>query len=146
MNVARDLIADLAIIGATVQPAGDRLILRAGSTAIPARLVHRVREAKAEIIALLTESNRFALSEYKSGAATNYGPVRTFCRARESSGIGLIGPIGVEERKGITMRSVPECYLAGEVCAAMERWGRHIEELAGAEAAGNVAALHGVRL
>jgi hypothetical protein len=95
MTVARDLIADLATIGATVEPAGDRLIPRAGSTAIPARLVHRVREAKAEIIALLTESNRFAPSECKSGAATNYGPVRTFSRAGVSSGIGLIGVIGL---------------------------------------------------
>jgi hypothetical protein len=45
MNVARDLLADLAMIGATVQPAGDRLILRAGSTAIPAALISRAREA-----------------------------------------------------------------------------------------------------
>jgi hypothetical protein len=37
MNVARDLLDDLAVIGATVEPAGDRLILRAGSTEIPAR-------------------------------------------------------------------------------------------------------------
>jgi hypothetical protein len=50
MNVARDLLADLAMIGATVEPAGDGLILRAGSTAIPARLVSRVREAKAELV------------------------------------------------------------------------------------------------
>ncbi len=53
MNVARDLLDDLALIGATVQPAGDRLILRAGPTAIPAALVHRVREAKADLIATL---------------------------------------------------------------------------------------------
>ena len=53
MNVARDLFADLALIGATVEPAGDRLILRAGSTAIPATLVSRVREAKADLIAIL---------------------------------------------------------------------------------------------
>jgi hypothetical protein len=53
MNVARDLLADLAIIGATVEPSGDRLILRAGSTAIPASLVRRVREAKADLTAML---------------------------------------------------------------------------------------------
>jgi hypothetical protein len=53
MNVARDLLDDLAIIGATVEPAGNRLILRAGSTAIPATLVRRVREAKADLIAIL---------------------------------------------------------------------------------------------
>jgi hypothetical protein len=50
---ARDLLYDLAKIGATVEPAGDRLILRAGPTAIPATLVDRVREAKADLIATL---------------------------------------------------------------------------------------------
>jgi hypothetical protein len=63
MNVARDLLADLAVIGVTAEPAGDRLILRAGSTAIPARLVSRVRESKAELVALLTESTHVAPSE-----------------------------------------------------------------------------------
>jgi hypothetical protein len=52
MNVACDLLAELAVIGATVEPAGDRLILRAGSIAIPATLVNRVREAKADLIAM----------------------------------------------------------------------------------------------
>ena len=53
MNAARELLDDLALIGATVEPAGDRLILRAGPMAIPARLVNRVREAKADLIATL---------------------------------------------------------------------------------------------
>ena len=53
MNAARDLLDDLAMIGATVEPAGDRLILRAGPIAIPAALVNRVREAKADLIATL---------------------------------------------------------------------------------------------
>jgi hypothetical protein len=48
MNAACDLLDDLAMIGATIEPAGDRLILRAGPTAIPAALVNRVREAKAD--------------------------------------------------------------------------------------------------
>jgi hypothetical protein len=54
------LLDDLAMIGATVEPAGDRLILRAGSTAIPAPLLSRVREAKAELVALLTEGTHVA--------------------------------------------------------------------------------------
>jgi hypothetical protein len=53
MNVARDLLCDLSVIGATVEPAGDRLILRAGPTAIPATLVRRVREAKADLLTIL---------------------------------------------------------------------------------------------
>jgi hypothetical protein len=54
MSVARNLLDDLAGIGATIKPAGDRLILRAGLTAIPADLVSRVRKAKANLLATLT--------------------------------------------------------------------------------------------
>ena len=53
MNAARDLLDDLAMIGATVEPAGDRLILRAGPIAIPAALVNRLRKAKPDLIATL---------------------------------------------------------------------------------------------
>lgn len=53
MSAARNLLADLALIGAKLEPAGDRLILRAGPTAIPAALVSRVREAKADLLATL---------------------------------------------------------------------------------------------
>jgi hypothetical protein len=53
MNAARDLLARLEGIGASIVPAGNRLILRAGRTAIPATLVDRVREAKADLIATL---------------------------------------------------------------------------------------------
>jgi hypothetical protein len=96
MNVARDLLDDLAIIGATVEPAGDRLILRAGSTAIPARLVSRVREAKAELVALLTESTHVAPSE----------SIKTDPLARKVH--RAIGPIGLMK----AMDSVPKRYLA----------------------------------
>ncbi len=53
MSNALNLLNDLAEIGATIRPAGDRLILRAGQTAIPAGLVQRVREAKLVLLALL---------------------------------------------------------------------------------------------
>lgn len=53
MSIPRDLLADLDLIGARLEPAGDRLILRAGPTAIPAALVRRVREAKADLLATL---------------------------------------------------------------------------------------------
>ena len=58
MNAARGLLNDLAMIGATVEPAGDRLILRAGPTAIPAALVSRVREAKADLSRRSTADHR----------------------------------------------------------------------------------------
>jgi hypothetical protein len=53
MSAAGGLLNDLAEIGATIRPAGDRLILRAGRTTIPAALVTRVREAKADLLATL---------------------------------------------------------------------------------------------
>jgi hypothetical protein len=53
MSAAGSLFNDLAEIGATIRPAGDRLILRAGRTTIPAALVTRVREAKADLLATL---------------------------------------------------------------------------------------------
>jgi hypothetical protein len=90
------LLADLAMIGAAVEPAGDRLILRAGSTAIPAPLVSRVREAKAELVALLTESTHVAPSE----------SIKPDPLARKVH--RGIGPIGLMK----AMDSVPKCYLA----------------------------------
>jgi hypothetical protein len=56
MSTARDLLTDLAGIGARIEPAGERIILRAGPTAIPAALVRRVREAKADLLATLAVS------------------------------------------------------------------------------------------
>jgi hypothetical protein len=54
---ARDLLADLGLIGARLEPAGDRLILRAGPVMIPAGLVRRVREAKADLLATLADGS-----------------------------------------------------------------------------------------
>jgi hypothetical protein len=75
MNVAYDLLDDLALIGATLQPAGDRLILRAGATAIPAALVHRVREAKADLIAMLARHE--AYEQAPSGESQRQSKCRT---------------------------------------------------------------------
>jgi hypothetical protein len=57
VNAARKLLDDLALIGATIEPVGDRLILRAGSTAIPADLVIRIRQTKAELLDALPASS-----------------------------------------------------------------------------------------
>jgi hypothetical protein len=75
MNVAYDLLNDLAVIGATLQPAGDRLILRAGPTAIPVALVNRVREAKADLIATL--AGHEACEEDPSGESQRQFNCRT---------------------------------------------------------------------
>jgi len=55
MNGADELLGRLTEIGATIRPAGDRLILRAGPTAIPASLVGRIRQARAELLSMLEE-------------------------------------------------------------------------------------------
>jgi hypothetical protein len=53
MNAARAVLDELAMIGATIEVARDRLILRAGPKAIPATLISRVREAKTDLMATL---------------------------------------------------------------------------------------------
>ena len=58
MSQARKLLDDLAVIGATVEPSGTQLILRAGPTAIPGVLVRRVREAKSDLIAMLSSGSK----------------------------------------------------------------------------------------
>jgi hypothetical protein len=52
--VAREVLQILAHIGATIRPAGDRLILQAGDVPVPPDIVARVRAAKSELLALLT--------------------------------------------------------------------------------------------
>jgi hypothetical protein len=53
MTTAHEVLDRLAEIGATVRPAGDNLIVRAGAKPVPAELVRRVRHAKADILAAL---------------------------------------------------------------------------------------------
>src|SRR4051794_40540321 len=80
MNVARNLLDDLAIIGATIKPAGDRLILRAGHAAISPALVSRVRDAKADLLAALApHQDRAALRSGKEkGVVGNNVKGRSF--------------------------------------------------------------------
>ena len=56
MSLAHHVLDELAGIGAKIEPAGTKLILRAGPTAIPAALVRRVRDAKSDLIAILSFS------------------------------------------------------------------------------------------
>jgi hypothetical protein len=53
MREARTIIRELQAIGARLERDGERLILRAGSHPIPRPLVHRARDAKDELLALL---------------------------------------------------------------------------------------------
>lgn len=53
MSVANDLLDRLAEVGAKVEAAGTRLIVRAGPKPVPGELVQRLRDAKAEVLAAL---------------------------------------------------------------------------------------------
>jgi len=55
MSAAADILHELDTIGATIVPAGDRLLLRAGAKPVPASIIRRVREAKLQLLALLRE-------------------------------------------------------------------------------------------
>ena len=90
MTAARDLLGDLAVIGASIKPAGDRILLRAGASAIPAALVGRVREAKAELLVTLATRPTDRLPAEEGGAAPDaeiVAPSAWFRRAA-SPGIG----------------------------------------------------------
>jgi hypothetical protein len=54
VNPARELLGELAVIGATIKPAGDQLILRAGPSTIPADLIIRIRQPKTELLDALS--------------------------------------------------------------------------------------------
>jgi hypothetical protein len=53
VSPAAKLLGALMALGARVELTGNRLLLRAGSKAIPAELVSRFRGAKAELVAAL---------------------------------------------------------------------------------------------
>jgi hypothetical protein len=53
MSASAELLRRLSEIGATVSPAGDKLVVRAGTTPVPAELVKHLRAAKAEVLAAL---------------------------------------------------------------------------------------------
>lgn len=55
MNSVSSLLHDLETIGATVRPAGDRLVLRAGDQPVPGDLVRRIRQAKLDLLKYLGE-------------------------------------------------------------------------------------------
>ena len=52
-DAAEELLGCLAELGASVAPDGDRLVVRAGASGIPAALMARLRAAKPDLIAAL---------------------------------------------------------------------------------------------
>jgi len=67
--VAARVLNDVARIGASIEPDGDRLILHAGDRPIPADLVERVRAAKPELLAALSRPPSPAASTYAGALA-----------------------------------------------------------------------------
>jgi hypothetical protein len=58
MSAVDELLVRFTEIGAIIRPEGDRLILRAGATPVPAELVNRLRRAKPQVIAALSQITR----------------------------------------------------------------------------------------
>lgn len=63
MSATRDVLRHLEAIGATIEPDGDRLVLRAGAKPVPASVIRQVREAKPELLAVLTKESASVLTE-----------------------------------------------------------------------------------
>ena len=57
MSIMSDVLRELEVIGATIEPAGDHLRLRAGPKPVPASLIRRVRDAKPEILAFFHQED-----------------------------------------------------------------------------------------
>ena len=122
MSRTASLLQDLLALGATVEPAGTQLVLRAGHKPIPATLVRQVREAKNDLIAMLTAST----GDECGAAASNSREARiirwldshpapsppgacAWCREREGPG-ALVVPFGVQ--LGTHTWLHPECWPA----------------------------------
>ena len=53
MSISDDLLDTLVAVGARVEAIDGRLLVRAGAQPVPAELVQRLRNAKAEVLASL---------------------------------------------------------------------------------------------
>jgi hypothetical protein len=54
VSAATELLRRLSEIGASIQPAGEKLVLRAGAKPVPAELVKQLRADKTQVLAALT--------------------------------------------------------------------------------------------
>lgn len=82
MNPAQDVLGQLAGLGARVYAKGNRLVLRAGATAIPRRLVARARQDRSLILAALRSGGTRAVGRVENASvAANW---QEFCAERAS--------------------------------------------------------------
>jgi hypothetical protein len=69
MSAASDLLDQFAEIGAKVEAAGNRLVVRAGSKPVSGELVRRLREARTEVLAALAPAgSKASYGSYPSEA------------------------------------------------------------------------------
>jgi hypothetical protein len=107
MNAARDLLDNLAAIGGTVRPHGDELVVRAGVHPIPGTMIRQLRQAKADLLKLLTEEavldwlDRHPYSSPPSACA--------YCGMPETPD-AVVVPFGVEQGRHTWLHS--ECWHA----------------------------------
>ena len=93
MSSVPSLLHDLEIIGATVRPAGDHLVLRAGDQAVPGELVRRIRQAKRDLLEYLAEQSVVEWLDRHPSPST---PGRcAFCGEPETAA-AVVLPFGVE--------------------------------------------------
>jgi hypothetical protein len=115
MNAARNLLDELAGIGATVRSAGEQLVLRAGPCSIPSALVRRVREAKGDLLAVLSgdgDDGDFCkrVVEWRNRHPAGSPPGRcAWCGNPESASAAVV-PFGTEPGTHTWLHS--ECWPA----------------------------------
>lgn len=58
MSTVRDLLGQLTDIGATLKVIGGQLVVRAGATAVPSRLLAQLRHDKPLVLSILADASR----------------------------------------------------------------------------------------
>jgi hypothetical protein len=107
MNCGLELLGQLSEIGATIEPAGDKLIVRAGTRPIPAELVVQIREAKAGLLVVLGEAMDWRARQQE--ALAHWRTLHPPGQAAELAGCGKKPRIWQD--------------IGGTICPAGEMWG-----------------------
>ena len=75
MSAVRNVLHALEVIGATIMPAGDHLVLRAGPKPVPASVIRLIREQKRELLTLFRHQREaIAITTAFTPAGPNFEP------------------------------------------------------------------------
>ena len=75
MSAVRNVLHALEVIGATIMPAGDHLVLRAGPKPVPASVIRLIREQKRELLTLFRHQREaIAITTAFTPAGLNFEP------------------------------------------------------------------------